>query len=966
MSQDQPQATAIAADELKNRGNAFFKAGNAAEASKCYAKAEELNPTNPVYSSNLSASLFEEGDYVSCAKAINRWCHLEEAKTMKNANPNLGLRLSARLAKALSHGARGGFVQQNLLHEIDATIRELKALTETGEPELRRLWNDWDRVEAEASDRDSTAAARERFSTLPMFRKVSISKPFLEYFSIGQDPLMSLSDDWGPACETPLKIQTMPDEDLSRLSFIFGGVGDARNVYSTLVGLHRAHKKLDAKRQGVFRVHITLLDIHPTALARDLCVLLLLNQLIETPAMTSIAKAEILSTVFYTFAGVVMPEYCHNRLQKVVDDLKMALTRGNELALPSWIYVDSAAAPKIIAILDFWSSVPLNFNTEDTLSAHTASSPAGVLELVKSPNMSQEFRAGVEASIARHRAHIMKMIETMTETQLREMDLAPPGQNASAEEKRQLAIRREDSINGASNLLYERFWYERVKIFVPHPELWSKHVGMDLFRGMTTGSPPSFKKLSKASGERDTILYLYSLISLGRKTYQPNLETQPDPLRKSCIPNLDLDPFEAPGYIDLFNQRFGINSFTENDAPDAPALSNCLDLFNKVVEALSSLQTQTKLEFICGELTQELLKMSSGCDTTRPAHFPRVYDRGHLSNVPDYTHGTLNTIIYALPVVKEVSSNCYLNKGIWANDEEFIHTYTLLKSANVPRYLGCQFTHLAAIDDLVILRKQELPLPLTKLATRPELITWLTRVLLYTLVPSSSHQGRFRSRRPHNLVAFIALLMYLHGVGYPAHWLSEFLQTILSGSLVTDIALYTANWPIPVSDITRRVPARAVRLDPWTAELETILATGLQAIPFSVPLADDLVSHHTDIGTFEAKVKADLFQMGNFMGVPPPADPVVGLLLYKLTPGVSADTLVTRLPLVLDGARSPEPGTLCVLTAQETVDPPVIRWKLSKARVARMREEGWAMVAYRTDTKSAFTDPVRADRWREV
>ncbi|KAJ6457420.1 hypothetical protein C8R47DRAFT_1203442 [Mycena vitilis] len=770
---------------------------------------------------------------------------------------------------------------------------------------------------------------------------------------------MSLCDDWGPACETPLKIQSMPDEDLSRLSFIFGGVGDARNVYSTLVGLHRAHKKLDERRQGVFRVHITLLDIHPTALARDLCVLLLLNQLIETPAMASSAKVEILSTVFYTFAGVVMPEYCHNRLQKVVDDLKLALGQGSKLALPSWIYVDSVAAPKIIAILDFWSSVPLNFNTQETLSVHTASSPAGVLDLLKSPTMSREFRAGVEANVATQRAHVMKMIGTMTETQLRQLDLAPPSQTASAEEKRQLAIRREESINGMlatvinnnGNMSYERFWYEKVKIFVPHPELWSKHVGMDLFRGMTTGSPPSYKKLSKVEKHIN-------------QTWKPN-PTLFDPGMPG-IPDLNLDPFEAPGYIDLFNQRFGINSFTENDQPDAPSISNCLDLFNKVVEALSLLKTQTKLEFICGELTQELLKMGSGCDATRPAHFPRVYDRGHLSNVPDYTHGTLNTIIYALPVVKEVSSNCYLNKGIWANDEDFIHTYTLLKPADVPRYLGCQFTHLAAINDLVILRQQELPLPLTKLATRPELVTWLTRVLLYTLVPSSSHQGQYRSRRPHNLVAFIALLMHLHGVGYPAHWLSEFLQTILSGSLVTDIAPYTANWPIPVSDITRRVPARAIRLDPWTAELKTILATSLQAIPFSVPLADDLVSHHTDIGTFEATARADPFQMGNFMGVPPAADPVVGLLLYKLTPGVSVDTLVTRLPLVLDGARSPEPGAICVLTAQEMVAPPVIRWKLSKARVARMRQEGWAMVAYRTDTKSAFTDPVRADRWRDV
>jgi hypothetical protein len=68
--------------------------------------------------------------------------------------------------------------------------------------------------------------------------------------------------------------------------------------------------------------------------------------------------------------------------------------------------------------------------------------------------------------------------------------------------------------------------------------------------------------------------------------------------------------------------------------PEAPALGNFIDLFEKVAEALSSLKNQVKLEFICGELTEELLKMQFGCDSTRPAGFPRKYKRGHLSNVP--------------------------------------------------------------------------------------------------------------------------------------------------------------------------------------------------------------------------------------------------------------------------------------------------------------------------------------------
>ncbi|KAJ7777182.1 hypothetical protein B0H16DRAFT_1360889 [Mycena metata] len=951
MPQAQPESAPAAAAELKNRGNTFFKAGKVAEASKCYADAERLCPTDPTYTSNLSASLFEEGDYVSCAKTIDRWCQLEGSKSLKDTN--LGERLSARLAKALNHGARSGSVSPDLLRDFESTISELKGVAQKGEPELRQLWVDWDHLAAEAGDRDANiAAARARFSTLPIFRKAP--KSVLQYWNIGQDPLMSLIDDWGPGYKIPVNVQNMSDEEASCLAFLFGGVGDARHVYSTLVGLHRAHQKMDEKRQGAFRVHITLLDIHPGPLARDLCMLLLLDEMVTTDE-DPIVKAELLSTMFYTFAGVVMPGYCYSRLARVMDDLKLSL-EGVGRKLPSWIHIDSRATGKIIPVLDFWSSVQRKFSTKATLLAHVPQSPAGILQEMKSPNLSPEYRAQLEARTARDRTEVMDILGSMTPAQLRNMGIAPPSPTASATEKNKYATRRaeviesmlEDVMNNCGNMMFERYWYNLVKTFVPAPSLWSRHPGIELFRGMGKGSPPSRQTWDKI---RESI----------EDTWKPN-PTLFDPA-KASLPDLKLDPFEAPGYIDLFNQRFGISSTTDNDRPDAPSYGNFVDLFEKVAGALSSLKGQIKFEFLCGELTQELSKMRFGSDDTRPADFPQIYTRGHLSNVPDYTHGTLSTIIYALPVIEEVSSNCFLNPGIFAGDEEYIHTYTLLKPVDVPRYLGCEFTRLKAINELVILRKQDFPLSLNKLASRIELVTWLSRVLIYTLIPSSSPIGRFRARLPNNLVAFIALLLHLRGVGYPAHWLSDFLQTVLSGSLVTDIAPYTNTWPISVSDITRRVSARAVRLDPWTAELETILATGIHAIPFAIP---DFGLQYTDIGIFEATVQGLPMPMGTLLGTPAPGDPVVCLLFYKSSLGITADSLVERLPQILNGAATPEPGALCVLTAQEVVEVPVIRWKLSKARVAQMQEEGWAMVAYRTDVMEAFTTPVSADQWREV
>jgi hypothetical protein len=128
----------------------------------------------------------------------------------------------------------------------------------------------------------------------------------------------------------------------------------------------------------------------------------------------------------------------------------LSLAKGDGSGIPSWIHVNSAATGKIISVLDFWSSVSSKFSTRDILQAHTATSPASVLDLVDLPNISDEFRASAEARIAMHRQEVMDTMKLMNSTQLRSMGLAPPGPNASAEEKREYNIRGKEVMKTAS------------------------------------------------------------------------------------------------------------------------------------------------------------------------------------------------------------------------------------------------------------------------------------------------------------------------------------------------------------------------------------------------------------------------------------------------------------------------------------------------------------------------------------
>jgi hypothetical protein len=90
----------------------------------------------------------------------------------------------------------------------------------------------------------------------------------------------------------------------------------ARHVYGTLIGVNRALNSRYLERRSKCRVHITLLDIHAGALARDLVVFLLLNEL-NRGVTDATVVLEIKAALFYMYIAVIMPDYCHDRWHSV-------------------------------------------------------------------------------------------------------------------------------------------------------------------------------------------------------------------------------------------------------------------------------------------------------------------------------------------------------------------------------------------------------------------------------------------------------------------------------------------------------------------------------------------------------------------------------------------------------------------------------------------------------------------------
>ena len=125
------------------------------------------------------------------------------------------------------------------------------------------------------------------------------------------------------------------------LSWLFAGIGDARNFFATLIHLRsklRIRGAHDSKR-----FHFTLLDLKAAAIAKILIMLHLLDQTHDT---------EALACVVYVYGSLIMPGFAYNRLQQTIIALMQKLRKGAPLA--SWIYVSKDQRNAILRHLDAW------------------------------------------------------------------------------------------------------------------------------------------------------------------------------------------------------------------------------------------------------------------------------------------------------------------------------------------------------------------------------------------------------------------------------------------------------------------------------------------------------------------------------------------------------------------------------------------------------------------------------------
>ena len=248
-----------------------------------------------------------------------------------------------------------------------------------------------------------------------------------------------------------------------------------------------------------------------------------------------------------------------------------------------------------------------------------------------------------------------------------------------------------------------------------------------------------------------------------------------------------------------------------------------------------------------------------------------------------------------------------------------------------------------------------LPRPLDQLASKTELHTWLSQLLLCTLCNGKPKPVvGWRIDLPNNLGAFVRILVRLREVGFPPHWIGDFFQRVVGDNLVTDVSPYLGFYPIPFAEFRRKRQAvRKVNLIAWQAEIQAIVSSVRPALPFSLDLPQDYSSYN-EIGTYQTVVRHDphvINQTEDMHALSSPFIKSVGLIFYRPSTNFSVNKLAENIPLLLDGDPTMTNASVQIMIGQEKVDlrSGEVSWKMGRSWYQKMTIEEWLLVLYRTD-----------------
>ncbi|CAG8971364.1 hypothetical protein HYALB_00006913 [Hymenoscyphus albidus] len=316
--------------KLREEGNALYKSGNVMQAVPKYRQAAKITPHDPAPLGNISAALVEIGKYENAIAFAERAIKLHKLK----------------LADAESV-----VKEQEQIKKLEERVNRAKGLcrvVENGEERKTRM---------------------KIFGELGRYRETLHSG--LECFHVGHDdaytmwdaPTENILEKWTAKMKEEESGVDVDEKAIAKrelISFLFVGIGDARNMLRTIIGIAEVEKTKTKK------YHFTINDINKCALTRDLVVFMLLEDLSQLDPESE-EHTEVLTTIYFIYLAPMIPRFVFERMQQTIDKALSALQSGSQ---PSkFFYLSKQHFLEYIKVLISWKG-----------SAQTLISPKTVIQ----------------------------------------------------------------------------------------------------------------------------------------------------------------------------------------------------------------------------------------------------------------------------------------------------------------------------------------------------------------------------------------------------------------------------------------------------------------------------------------------------------------------------------------------------------------------------------------------------------
>ena len=221
----------------------------------------------------------------------------------------------------------------------------------------------------------------------------------------------------------------------------------------------------------------------------------------------------------------------------------------------------------------------------------------------------------------------------------------------------------------------------------------------------------------------------------------------------------------------------------------------------------------------------------------------------------DYIGGPLTAFLYALPITKQMHGTSWVTANVLRNNpafkdqtdpKPFMNEYVceseyqvLSKIMNVePTTHGLRpdaMKHYTLDEYLYWTRRDSKKLRFPELLHRPTLEKWLYTIFLKITIP---YYRKFAGPAwdktiysPLNITTIFRVIMHLHELGYPAHWLGGFLSSVLSGKITTN-ARPPRSCPLAIPELKQQRSVRVMSVSPFVAEMQTQTTIWMPLLPF--------------------------------------------------------------------------------------------------------------------------------------